>query len=361
MKKLLTLSLIFFAFYLLNFCNCRSCAGPQTKPGWLALSPGSLVLIDENYFAIVYVSDVSINEAIENGKEELAAKVYNTVTEYLSRLQIPVDDDVSMTVRDALGKRIKETVDALKPFVEVKEKFHQRDPRLFYVLSGIAAEQLFSQISKALEGFYDPDYLLRALQESGDIYRIKVDTKYDEVITAKLVEEGCLIDNGRYYASVIGSSATVSQSSIKSLSGPLWTVKGQYLITIKGKKGDILGRMTGTVGKGVSNAKSEALEKAVLQSSVDVVQFAKYISSIKSSIESYLKERINKMLKQSDEPTRFNFASAMKSFEAKDFQNAMVYLERCSVFSKEFPQTIILYLRAKGKLGSIPIESSEEL
>jgi hypothetical protein len=355
MKKLLALSLIFFAFCLLNFCNCRSCAGPQTKPGWLALSPGSLVLTDENYFAIVYVSDVSFNDAIEKGKNELAAKVYNTVNEYLSRIQIPTDDDVSATVRDALAKRIKETADALKPFVEVKEKFQERSPKGFYVLSGIAAEQLFSQISKALEGFYEPDYLLKALQESGDICRVKVESEYDQEITQELVENGCLIDNGRYYASVIGTSSTVSQSSLKSLSGPLWTIKGQYIITVKGKKGAVLGQINGSVGTGVSNSKAEALDKAIAQSSVDLSNFAQYIPGIKSSIEAYLKERINKLLKRSDEPTRFNFASAMQSFEAKDYQNTTVYLEQCSIYSKEFPQAIILYLRAKGKLGSVGI------
>ena len=353
MKKLLALSLMFFAFCLLNFCRCRSCAGPQEKPGWLALSPGELVLTDENYFAIVYASDESFDDAIEQGKNELAAKIYNTVNEYLTRIQIPVDDDVSETVRDGLAKKIKQTADALRPFVEVKEKFQERNPNVFYVLAGLKAEQLFSQIAKALEGFYEPDFLLKALQESGDIYRIKVDTKYDQLITAKLVEQGCLIDNGRFYASIIGSSSTVSQSSIKSLTGPLWTVKGQYTITIKGKKGDVLGRMYGTVGKGTANSKSEALEKAIMQSSVDIVQFAKYISSIKSSIETYLKERIDKLLKQSDEPTRMNYASAMQSFEAEDYLNTTVYLERCSIYSKEFPQTIILYLRAKGKIGTI--------
>jgi hypothetical protein len=354
-KKLFAFSLTLFAFCLLNFCNCRSCAGPQEKPGWLALSPGSLVLTDQNYFAIVYVSDVSFNDAIERGKNELAAKVYNTVTEYLSRLQMPAGDDVIATIRDALGKRIKETGDAMKPYVEVKEKFQERRPKKFYVLSGIAAEQIFSQISKALEGFYDPDYLLKALQESGDIYRVKVETEYDQEITQELVGNGCLIDNGRYYASVIGTASTVSQSSLKSLSGPLWTVKGQYVITIKGKKGDILGQFNGLVGSGTSNSETEALDKATAQSSVDLSNFAQYIPGIKSSIEAYLKERINKLLKLSDEPTRFNFAGAMQSFEAKDYQNTTVYLERCSIYSKEFPQAIILYLRAKGKLGSVGI------
>ncbi len=355
MKQFLALSLTFFALFLFNFCNCRSCAGPQEKPGWLALSPGSLVLTDQNYFAIVYLSDVSFNDAIEKGKNELAAKVYNTVNEYLTRLLIPTDDDVSATVRDALAKRIKQTVDALKPFVAVKEKFQQSSPKVFYVLSSIAAEQLFSQISKALESFYDPDYLLQALKESGDIYRVRVETKYDQEITPKLVENSCLIDNSRYYASIIGSPVTITQSSLKSLSGPLWSIKGQYVITIKGKKGDVLGRFNGTIGTGVANSKSEALDRAVAQSSVDLSNFAQYISSIKSSIENYLKERINKLLKQSDEPTRFNYASAMQSFEAKDYQNTAIYLERCSIYSKEFPQAIILYLRAKGKIGSVGI------
>uniref|UniRef100_A0A7C6EB04 Uncharacterized protein n=1 Tax=candidate division WOR-3 bacterium TaxID=2052148 RepID=A0A7C6EB04_UNCW3 len=330
---------------------------PVTKPGWLALSPGTLVLTDQNYFAIVYSSDVSFSDAIERGKNELAAKVYNTVTEYLSRLAVPSDDEVNATVCDALAKRIKETADALRPYIEVKEKFQERRPKKFYVLSGIAAEQIFSQITKTLEGFYEPDYLLKTLQEAGDIYRVKVATKYDQEITPKLVENGCLIDNGRYYASVIGNAAIVSQSTLKSLSGPLWTVKGQYIITIKGKKGDVLGRFNGTIGTGVANSKTEALDKAVASSSVDLANFGQYIPSIKSSIETYLKERINKLLKQSDEPTRLNYASALQSFEAKDYQNTTIYLERCSIYSKNFPQAIILYLRAKGKLGSIGISN----
>ncbi|MEO0093891.1 MAG: hypothetical protein ABIK67_06530, partial [candidate division WOR-3 bacterium] len=225
--------------FVLAVCLIGCGVSQKEKPRWLNLAPGSLVLTDQNYFAIVYRSDVSFNDAIEKGKNELAAKVYNTVNEYLARLAIPIDDDVSFTVRDALAKKIKETANALKPFVELKEKFQQTRPKAFYVLVGIASEQLFSQIAKVLEGFYEPDYLLKVLQESGDIYRVKVETKYDSEITAKLVENGFLIDNNRYYASVVGSATTVSQSSLKSLSGPTWSVKGQYVITIKGKKGDV--------------------------------------------------------------------------------------------------------------------------
>lgn len=347
-SSLAILCLIYFYF---AGCGVKS----QAKPEWLALAPGTLALTDQNYFLIVYPSFTSFNDAIEKSKNELAAKIYNTVTEYLSRLQMDTLSELNATMRDVLAKRIKQTGDALKPYIEVKEKYQEPRPKKFYVLAGIDAEQVFRQISQVLEGFYDPNYLLQTLQESEAIYRVKVETRYDEAITPKLVENGCLIDNSRYYASVVGTSSIISQSSVKSLSGPLWTVKGQYVVTIKGKKGDIIKRLNGTISQGTANSLTEALNKAVAQSSVDLTNFAENIESIKSSIETYLKEQITKLLKQSDEPTRLNYANALQAFEAKDYPNTMIYLERCSIYSKEFPKAIILYLRAKSKLGSVNI------
>ena len=348
------------AFSLLLTINCgdnKSTA--RKKPNWTKLPTGKLSIGSEGYFTTVGMSMASFKEAENTSKEELGALIYNLLSEYINRITPNVKTELDPLLKDYIEKQCKEAALGAKNFFEVRDKYKEEygkkliffgGEKKFYIFGGIKSEQLLREITMRLDNIYDPDKFLSVLKEKGEIYRVRINSRQDDEISSLLTANGFVIDNTNWYVEVVGYLNTSTGSSLKSLSGPLHTSKSQYVITIRDKKGVTIGRIYGNEATGVSITKDEATEKASRQSTVDVSQINKYIASMKSGTEDYIKNEIMKSSSKIEMATRPYYADALKYFEAKDYQATLMLLEGMHFLNKGFPAAMVLYLRAKGNI-----------
>ena len=352
---------------LLLVINCGDIKSTaRQKPAWTKLPTGKLGIGSEGYFTTVGISTASFKDAENTAKEELGALIYNLLSEYVNRVTPNVKTELDPLLKNFVEKQCKEAALGAKDYFEVRDKYKEQygkkliffgGEKKFYIFGGIKSEQLLREITMRLDKIYEPDKFLSVLKEQGEIYRVRISSRQDDEISSILTADGFVIDNTKWYAEIIGNSNTSSGGTLKSLSGPLYTVKSQYVITIRDKKGSAIGRIYGNEAEGVSNSKDVAIEKASSQSTVDVSQINKYTASLKSGIEDYLKNEIIKSSSKVEVATRPYYADALKYFEAKDYQATLIQLEGMHFLNRGFPEAMVLYLRAKGSI--LPEENKE--
>ncbi len=357
--------ILIFLTPLVMFISCKDKIQEKTKDEWLKNNLSKV----EGLYAIGE-SEKSFDEAKEKMRDNISLKIVNSLREYLGRIQTDFNDEINTLVRERLIEQLSDPKfkENLKNLAEFREKYYDKPNHKFYALGVITTEKLTDFITTNFSGFYNSEIFYRQLKERpGGIYRIRVNSRYSDRIISLLSKDGLTLDNTRWFAEVVGHSEIVDETSIASLSGPLYTIKAQYLISIKGKNGILIGQLTSNVGKGVSNSKSKALSKAIVNTSIDIEKISTYTTSIKENIDNYIKEWLNKKFNESiaDELGRIQ-----GMFQTGDYSLAETSLEKVSISSKEFPQALAIYLKIQAKKEKdeqisatreeTPIESVEE-
>lgn len=336
---------------LIFIAGCDKIKMPQTKkPDWIKLPTNKLGIGSEGYFTTVTVSTVSLKDAESKAGEELGALIFNLFNEYVKRVNPTVKTEIDPLLIELVERQIKEASLGAKEYFEIRDRFSNKREKKYYIFGGIKSEQLLREITTRIEKIYNPDNLLAMLKEKNEIYRVKVSSRYDDQIVTLLQGASFVVDNSNWHGQIIGSSNVVSSSSLKSLSGTLWTIKANYTITISDKKGKTIGRITSSEGTGVHNSKEEAKNKALVQTAVDINRLSNYFPALKDAIESYLKDAISNSIVIVEKVTRNYYADALKYFESSDYQSTLILLEGIHILNKSFPQALVLYLRAKGNI-----------
>ncbi|MEO0089126.1 MAG: hypothetical protein ABIK56_01165 [candidate division WOR-3 bacterium] len=352
MKKVF---LIIFLFLLFIFCerldfSCAQRTSQIKEPDWIKLPTKKLGIGSEGYFTTVSVSQTSLNDAEAKCKEELNALIYNLTSEYLSRLNPPIKTEFDFILKDLVVKEIKNVLDKASEYFEVRDKYENKREKKYYILGGIQSERLLKMLNENLAKIYEKENLINLLKENKEIYRVRVSSDYYEKIKSILEGNNFIIDNERYFAQIIGTPSYETASKLASLGGPLWTIKAYYIIYLKDKKGNIIGKISSSEGKGVSNSKEEAQRKALSEVSININKLNDYLSELKRGIETYLEKELTNTLPKVEEKTKGYYADALKYFEQKDYKSALFLLENLHILSKDFSNGLILYLRAKGSL-----------
>ncbi|MEO0088315.1 MAG: hypothetical protein ABIK77_05320 [candidate division WOR-3 bacterium] len=355
MKKL------FFIIFFFIFCekfdfSCAQKTSQTKEPNWIKLPTKKLGISSEGYFTTVSVSQTSFSNAEEKCKEELSALIYNLTNEYLKRLNPPIKTEFDFLLKDWVEREIKNVLDKVKEYFEVRDKYKNKREKKYYVLGGIQSERLLKMLNENLEKIYEKENLVSLLKENKEIYRIKVSSDYYEQIKSILENNNFIIDNEKYFAQIIGTPSYTTTSKLASLSGPLWTIKAQYIIYLKDRKGNIIGRISSSEGKGVSNSQEEAKRKALSEVSININKLNDYLPELKRGIESYLEKELKNILPKIEEKTKIYYADALKYFENKDYKSTVILLENLHILNKDFPAGLVLYLRAKGNLTGEIIE-----
>lgn len=352
---------IFFIIFFFIFCERAnfSCAPKtfQTKePSWIKLPTKKLGIGSEGYFTTVSVSQTSLSDAETKCKEELNALLYNLTDEYLNRLNPPIKTEFDFLLKDLLEKEIKKVINKASDYFEVRDKYENRREKKYYILGGIQSERLLKMLNEDLAKIYEEESLINFLKENRETYRVRVSSDYYEEIKSILESNDFIIDNERYFAQIIGTPSYETVSKLASLGGPLWTIKAKYIIYIKDKKGKVIGKISSSEGKGVSNSKEEAQRKALSEISINVKKLNDYLPELKVGIEDYLERELTNTLPKIEEKTKIYYTDALKYFENKDYLSTLALLENIHILNKDFPAILILYLRAKGSLEGEIIE-----
>ncbi len=355
MRKIFFIILIFIFCEKLDF-SCAQKISQTKEPNWVKLPTKKLGIGSEGYFTTVSVSQNSLRDAEEKCKEELNALIYNLTSEYLSRLNPPVKTEFDFILKDLIEKEIKSVLDEANKYFEIRDKYENKREKKYYILGGIQSERLLKMLNEELTKIYEKENLINFLKENKEIYRVRVSSDYYEQIKSILEGNNFIVDNERYFAQIVGIPSYEVVSKLASLAGPLWTVKGQYIIYLKDKKGNIIGKISSSEGKGVSNSKEEAQRKALREVSINIDKLNDYLLELKKGIENYLAKELTNNLPKIEEKTKAYYANALRYFENKDYKSTVALLENLHILSKDFSSGLILYLRAKGSLEGEVIE-----
>ncbi|MCS7250625.1 MAG: hypothetical protein N2323_03090 [candidate division WOR-3 bacterium] len=351
----------FFVIFLFIFCerldlSCAPKTSPTKEPNWIKLPTKKLGIGSEGYFITVSVSKTSLSDAEAKCKEELGALFYNLTNEYLSRLNPPTKTEFDFLLKDLIEKEIKNVLNKASEYFEVRDKYEDKREKKYYILGGIQSERLLKMLNEELAKIYEKEKLLNFLKENKETYRVRISSDYYEEIKSILEGNNFIVDNQKYFAQIIGAPSYETVSKLASLGGPLWTIKAQYIIYIKDKKGNVIGKISSSQGKGVSNSKEEAQRKALSEISINLNKLNDYIPALKIGIESYLERELTNTLPKIEEKIKVYYADALKYFENKDYQSTLTLLENIHILNKDFPACLILYLRTKGSLEGEVIE-----
>lgn len=355
MKKILFIVLILIFCERLDF-SCAQKISQTKEPNWVKLPTKKLGIGSEGYFTTVSVSQISLSDAEAKCKEELNALIYNLTSEYLSRLNPPVKTEFDFILKDLVEKEIKNVLNKVSEYFEVRDKYENKREKRYYILGGIQSERFLKMLNEELAEIYDKENLIKFLKENKEIYRVRISSDYYEQIKSILEGNNFVVDNEKYFAQIVGVPSYGVVSKLASLSGPLWTVKGRYIIYLKDKRGNIVGKISSSEGKGVSNSKEEAQRKALGEVSININKLNDYLLELKKGIENYLTKELVNTLPKIEEKTKVYYTDALKYFENKDYKNAITFLENLHILSKNFSSGLILYLRAKGNLEGEVIE-----
>ncbi len=354
MKKRKGLTVLIFVIIIMFFTNC---AQEESKEKWL----------DKHLRKMEEISDIgesekSFEEAKEKMKNNLAMKVVNFINTYLSHLQIPPDDKISLLIRDELKEHSFMLIDGLKELIEFRGKYFDKKNHKFYVLGVIPTERVKTFLTSAFSKLYNPDIIFQKLTEKyPEIYKAKINvsSQYANKIVSILKKNGLAVDNFQWFVEINGEATKIDESSLASFAGLLYTVKTQYVISIKDKNGRLIGQIRSSIGKGVSNSKTEAFNKALADVIININEIEQYIPLIKENITQHIKDIITQKLTMPPS----NLGNIERMIQKEEYLSAEAALEKSSIVSKEFPQSLVLYLKLQGikeknKLLSNPNENN---
>jgi hypothetical protein len=327
---------IIIMFMLIN------CAQEKSKEEWLNKHLRKMKEISD-----IGESEKSFEEAKEKMKNNLAMKVVNFINIYLSRLQIPPDDKIGLLIRDELKEHSFTLIDDLKKLIEFRGKYFDKKNHKFYLLGVIPTERLITFLTSAFSKLYNPDIIFQKLIEKyPEIYKAKVNvpSQYTNKIVSILKKNGFAIDNFQWFVEINGEATKIEESSLASFAGPLYTIKAQYVILIKDKNGKLIGQIRSSIGKGVSNSKTEAFNKALANVIININEIEEYVPLIKENITQYLKDIITQKLTT----PLANLGDIDRMIQKEEYSSAEATLEKSSITSKEFPHSLVLYLKLQG-------------
>lgn len=315
-------------------------------PGWVK-DAEAIKISKPDYIADVGVSGVSFDEASEKVSEQLIAKVNNSVLEFLSMVSIDLTDPIVLQIKDGLRAKLEQLPKHFKGLVEIRSRYYDKANKKYYCLGILAREKVYKQIRSLCNEYYNPDFIFQNLKETPKgIYRIKVQSLFSNQILNILSKNGLTADNIRWYAEIVGYTSKVDESSIGSLTGPLYTAKVSYEIIIKGKDGTVIGQIQSNTARGVANSRSKAINKATSQLSIDMSVLNQYIPQIKQTIENYIKNEITTLLQQ---PAIPEFSLIQRALDVRNYTEAEDYLANARITSKDFGQAITLYLKIQAE------------
>ena len=311
------------------------------KPDWVVEAKSISGWSLPDYFVRADKSAASYDKAADQVKTELGKMVFNLVNQYVAGCRGDTTSRAAILVQEALRANVANLEPGIAGLARIDGKY--RTGGEYFVLGSISVEQLAGFLASSLGEAYDPVAIVAKLKEAKESpYRLRVPSSLEGPLTEVLSKEGFVFDRNRWYVEVTSTSETTDESSIASLTGPLWTVKARRSIVAKDRTGSEICRLDGGEGKGVSSSKSQATNRALAASAVDYSLLSGYADQMKTRIEDALKEEANAVTRR---PAFLGMEQVSALVDRGEFAAADELLAQSQVTSKDFPQTIILYLR----------------
>jgi len=319
-------------------------AGCGTKtPEWVTGAGAVTGWNLPDYFVRVDKSAESYEQVTARVRGELAKMAVNQVNQYVAGCRDDSGGAVAAVIQDALRASLAGLELGLADLVRVRGKYEFKGDR--YVLGALSVEEIGSHLAIALGGAYDPGSIAAKLMESKEnLYRIRVAPSLQAGVTGVLTKEGFVLDNDRWYLEVVSGTEKTGESSIASLTGSMWTVSMRRSLVVKDRSGSEICRVDGSVGRGVSSSKSQAQSKALSSSGVSYSELASHAGAMKQRVEEMMKDEVAAVIQRPALPAAENVVAAI---DRGDAVGAQAMLAEALVTSQDFPQAIVLYLRAR--------------